>query len=371
MKILQVIPSLNAIGGAEKFVMELSVALHQTGQDITILSLYSKENDFFDNFIETNNLKVVYLNKKRGVDFKTSAQLIKEIKKINPDIIHGHLNFHLTLMLSGRYKIRDIPFVETLHQDFSNPDKNRMLKKYISRLYKSKTFVPVAISDEVKRTAVKYFNISKEIPVIYNGIKLPDLSSNQPINTRKNEFITVSRLDPIKNHYLMIEAVSNLVNKGYNPKLTIIGNGGIFFELNRKIKEKLMENNIFLIGEKKNVFDYLITHKFFLLPSFSEGNPLSLLEAMSCGLIPIVTNIGGPKDIVSAEHGYLVDPYEVNTLVSAMEDVINNPQKNESYSKTNFEKSKKYNIYNTAKEYLVLFNKLLVSNFKNRILIDK
>lgn len=360
MKILQIIPSLNAVGGAEKFVVELSASIQQNDNDIILLSLYSKNNDFFDNFIEANNLKVLYLNKKRGVDFKTARELIKVIKKINPDVIHGHLNFHLTLMLGGKFKIKKIPYIETLHQDFSNSSKNIILQKYKSKLYNNKKVIPVAISDEVNKSAVKYFNLSEEIPTIYNAIKLPYLISNPPLNARKNEFITVSRLAPVKNHYLMIEAIAQLIKKGYNPKLTIIGNGELYFDLKKLIQEKKLENNIFLIGEKRNIFDYLITHKYFLLPSFSEGTPISLLEAISCGLVPIVTNVGGPKDIVSEENGYLIDPYDVNTLISAMENVINDSEKNEIYSKQNFEESKKYNIDNTAKEYLKLYNNVLM-----------
>lgn len=359
MKILQVIPDLNAVGGAENFVLQLSASLQESGQDVTILSLYPKNNDFFDNFIETNNLNVLYLNKKRGIDFKTARELIRTIKKINPDVIHGHLRFHLTLMLSGKYKIKNIPFVETFHQNYAVASENKILKKYMSKSYNNKNIIPVAISDQVKVTAARYFNINEQIPVIYNGIKIQKVSSNKPINYRKNEFITVSRLYPVKNHYLMIDAIDQLIKKGYSPELTIIGDGELFFELKKMIKEKKLEKNIFLIGEKKNVFDYLLTHKYFLLPSFSEGNPISLLEAMSCGLVPIVTKIGGTIDIVNNENGYLIDPYDVSTLVSAMEYVIKNPGKNELFSKINFEKSKKFEISVTAKEYLELYKNLM------------
>ena len=161
MKILQIIPSLNSIGGGEKFVMELSASLQQYGHDIKILSLYSKKNDFFDDFIKTNNLDVIYLNKKRGVDFKTARKLIKVIKKTNPDIIHGHLLFHLTLMLGGKFKIKTIPFIETLHQDFYGASGNKILKNYMSKLYNNNKVIPVAISDEVKKSAIKYFKIGR------------------------------------------------------------------------------------------------------------------------------------------------------------------------------------------------------------------
>lgn len=355
MKILQIIASLNTVGGAEKFVMELSAALQKKGHDVTILSLYSRNNDFFDNFIKVNNLKVLYLNKKRGVDFQTSQKLVNLINEVKPDVIHGHVRFHLTLMLANKRKIKNIPFFETFHLDYATADENFIIKKYISKLYEKRIVEPVAISEEVKRTATKFFNIKREVSVIYNGIELPSLTQNIPIALRENEFITVSRLAPVKNHFLMIEAINKLVEKGHNPRLTIVGNGELFDEIRQKILEKKLENNIFLLGEKKDVFNHLISHKFFLLPSFSEGNPLSLLEAMACGLVPIVTNVGGAKDIVSEDNGYLVDPYDVNTLVKAMEEVILNPQKNEKQSVINFEKSKKYNIENTAKEYLKLF----------------
>lgn len=358
MKILQVIPTLNSVGGAEKFVMELSASLQKLGQEVIILSLYSKKNDFFDKFIQENGLNVMYLNKKRGVDLKVAKAMISLINKIKPDVIHGHLRFHLTLMLGGRKKIKNIPFIETFHHDFATASENILLKMYASKLYNKRIVVPVAISTEVKRTAIKYFGIKKDIPMIYNGIGLPVVKVNPPLMSRKNDFITVSTIYPIKNHNIMINAVVELKRKGYNPNLTIIGKGELFSDIDQKIINNKLESNVFLLGEQKNVFDHLISHKFFLLPSFSEGNPLSLLEAMACGLVPIVTNIGGPKDIVGEKNGYLVDPHDVNTLVKAMEEVINNPEKNEVLSKNNYEKSIGFDINNTAKEYLELYIKI-------------
>ena len=68
MKIIQVIPSLQIIGGAERFVIDLAIAQQNLGHDVLVISLYENGECYFEQDIIKNNLKVVFLNKKRGFD---------------------------------------------------------------------------------------------------------------------------------------------------------------------------------------------------------------------------------------------------------------------------------------------------------------
>ena len=96
----------------------------------------------------------------------------------------------------------------------------------------------------------------------------------------------------VKNQNLLIHAFNELNQKGFNFILLVIGDG---FDDN--FKSRACEK-IHFLGLKNNVSDYLNCADAFCLTSNYEGLPISLLEAISCGVVPICTNVGGISDVI-------------------------------------------------------------------------
>ncbi|MFA5659980.1 MAG: glycosyltransferase family 4 protein [Bacilli bacterium] len=366
MRIVQIIPYIKTIGGAEKFVFELSVELQKLGNSVTIITFYKVEG-FFDDYIKSNNLHVIYLNKKRGVDIRTSIRLRKLISRINPDIVHCHLNYHSTFFFGRIQKMKNPVFVETIHSTYiknqNNPvmKKNSMLIRVISGWYKRKIVTPVAISDSVNDSTRSFFNLSTPIPLIYNGISLADLGSVPSISKRKFDFINVASFIPLKNQIAIVNAAKILKDKGYKFKITLVGIGPTFENVKNAIESNDLGGYISMLGQRKDIFELLKMHKVFLLPSLTEGNPLSVLEAMAAGLMVIATEKGGTVNLIKPNiNGFLIDPNDYTFLASLMETSLVDQTIVKTISKNNLLLSSNFDIVNTARQYSTLYADLLI-----------
>ena len=111
---------------------------------------------------------------------------------------------------------------------------------------------------------------------------------------------TVCRLSPEKNLTYFLDIAKDM--KEYN--FVVVGDGPEKRNLLRKIRTDNI-NNVIFVGHQKNIEDYLNCFDLFLLTSHIEGTPISMLEAMSCGLNVIVPKVGGIPDIIKNEENFL------------------------------------------------------------------
>ena len=122
----------------------------------------------------------------------------------------------------------------------------------------------------------------------YKGFKIP-----------KYDLIHVSKLTENKNVECILRAVSLLKKSNININCCIIGDGDQMQNLIDYVSENDIKENIFFEGYKKNVLDYYRNSKIFIQSSKNEGLSLALVEAISCGLVPIITNAGSEKDYIT------------------------------------------------------------------------
>ena len=136
----------------------------------------------------------------------------------------------------------------------------------------------------------------------------------------QNLFVPAGPVDVV----LDTDAFNELDRRGSDFVLLVLGDGfdqGAGAGLKTRACEK-----IHFLGLKNNVADYLYCSNAFCLTSIFEGLPISLLEAMACGVIPICTNIGGVPDVVQdGRNGYLSDVTDkdyINELFSISSKII-------------------------------------------------
>lgn len=142
----------------------------------------------------------------------------------------------------------------------------------------------------------------------------------------KNRFVSVGRLEPIKNYKNILEAMNRL-NKSYvDFKFVIFGMGFLEPELNTYIKENNLEDKVLMIGAINNAINYMHLFDYFLLASVHEGFPNSLIESMSQGLIPFVTDSGDSFDIVSNNRGVKIEDIDSNSIQHSVNNFLNHKQ---------------------------------------------
>jgi glycosyltransferase involved in cell wall biosynthesis len=312
MNILQIVYSL-APGGAERFAVDLSNELTRQGNDVTLCVLRDDSHGNFGFYKHEVSEKINYVNLKIpvGLRFKNIFTLYKLIKEIRPQVVHCHLNlvnylFPLTIIFP---KIR---FFNTIHSNPKNEVSNSIeywIRRYFFSNFKMNT---VTISEETSRYFISYYK-TKPYKEIYNGRALPKPTSahsdvKNEINKFKDNgntvFLHIGSCNSAKNQRMLINVFNKAVNDGYQVVLMIIGQG-FNSEEGRNLKN-LACNKIIFLGEKHNVSDYLLNADAFCLSSVREGMPISLIEAMACGCIPICTPIGGLLNTIkNGKTGYL------------------------------------------------------------------
>lgn len=151
-----------------------------------------------------------------------------------------------------------------------------------------------------------------------------------PINIRnhtfENNIVSIGRLSIEKGHQILIEAFAMIQNK--NWRLHIIGDGPEMLNLKAlSIKLSISENVIFH-GHKKEFSDILSKASIFVLPSFYEGFPNALLEAMSIPLACISSDcVAGPREIIQHNiNGLLFEPKNVNDLFCKLNNLVSNTE---------------------------------------------
>lgn len=179
--------------------------------------------------------------------------------------------------------------------------------------YRFADIAVVTSSRDKQYICSKYHILPEKVEVLYNYV---DTSLFRPINCEKytDRMIFVSRLNLQKNLFSLIEAVSD-----YNLTLDIYGNGELYSELLAQAKKLNAKVNFMGIVPNNELPNILNRYRYYILPSFYEGMPKSLLEALACGLVCIGTDVEGINDIIEdGVSGYLAKSTQPQALVEAI-----------------------------------------------------
>ena len=364
MKIIQVIPHLGS-GGAERFIVDLSNELVQMGNNVILLTLYDLEGEygFYKNDINTK-VKKISLHKSIGFSLKSIWQIIDVVKREKPDIIHSHLNSLQYTILPQIFMANG---VHTIHNEAHLEASGRLevvLRKFV---FKHNFIQPVTISQESHDSFLSFYG--KDAVLINNGravdgnIVVSKDVKNEILKYKKSEqtrvIIQLARFQPQKNIPMMARVANRLYCEGYDFSLLFIGSTE-----NRPIVDEvksLMPPCAHILGERHNPLEYLKAADVFALSSLFEGMPISLLEALAVGAIPVCTPVGGIPNVVKDKvNGFLSEDISeesyYNALKKSLDADTDTLKKMREKARESFEP---YSMKICAKKYLILYNNLL------------
>jgi colanic acid/amylovoran biosynthesis glycosyltransferase len=145
-----------------------------------------------------------------------------------------------------------------------------------------------------------------------------------PIPAAPN-LVCVGRLCEQKGQLLLVEAVRRLVTNGVNCHLTLVGDGEMRGAIEGFIRQHQLENYIHLTGNATGdeVQKQILQARAFVLPSFGEGLPVAIMEALALGRPVVTTYIAGIPELVKpGENGWLVPAGSIDDLVEALRQVL-------------------------------------------------
>lgn len=160
---------------------------------------------------------------------------------------------------------------------------------------------------------------------------------------------------------VLLAAWKNVVLEFKNVCLLVLGQGPIENKLKRLCQGLGITKKVRFVGLVNDVRRYLAMSDLFVFPSFYEGFPNSLLEAMACGLPVISTRIGGVVDVVeNRENGVLVEPGNASQLAEALKTLISDTEYASILGKRALETAREgYDINVISEKYMALYERLM------------
>jgi glycosyltransferase involved in cell wall biosynthesis len=187
--------------------------------------------------------------------------------------------------------------------------------------------------------------------VIPGGLEGSRFSSKKENQVKLYDLILVARLDPIKRIDIFIKILAEL-NKNNNVTAVIVGDGPLKQELQNLAQTLNISKQIEFAGYKQNVSSWLNKSRIFMLTSDSEGLPLSIMEALTCGLPVISSKVGDIADIIiDGSNGFLVEPRDIPEFTAKAESLLLDPKSYDSMSDNAMESGSAYSSEKIAQKW--------------------
>ncbi|EKQ56950.1 MULTISPECIES: glycosyltransferase family 4 protein [unclassified Clostridium] len=290
--------------------------------------------------------------------------LLMHLVNFNYDILHVHTasraSFYrksIFIKISKLYKKKVIIHVHGAEfKEFYLDESSSLNKSYIRNIFKLADKV-IVLSEEWKEF---FLNICDEekIIVMYNSIIIPpkEQKSYKDIN-----ILFLGRLGHRKGVYDLLSIIPNILRINNNIKVNLLGDGEIQ-EVEKLCKEKGIDDHVSVLGWVKGSAKEKIIKEstIFVLPSYNEGMPMSVLESMGYSLPIISTNVGGIKNqVLNGVNGFLIEPGDKIKLTECINQLINSEELRENMGKESYELVKrKFNINNILTQLEKLYEEL-------------
>ena len=354
----------------KKVLFTATVDSHILQFHIPYLKMFKEKG--YEVHVATNGTEnIPYCDVKHVVSFErcpikiNNLKAIKQLKKIIDkekfEIIHCHTPMGSVVTRLAAKKAREegtkvIYTAHGFHFYKGAPLINWMIFYPIEKYLSQYTDCLITINNEDYELARKKFKKCKQIELIY-GVGVDENKFNfkmtnqekhelrKSLGLRDNDFvlIEVGELNKNKNQIMAIEAMKDLVKINNSIKLLLVGVGTQEQFYQNKIKEYNLQNNVYILGYRRDIPKLMKISNILLSLSYREGLPVNVMEAMASGLPIIATDCRGNKDlIVNGENGYIININNMNELKEKILFLLENKNICEQFEINSKKKIKKY-----------------------------
>ena len=308
-------------GGSGVVATELGMALADKGHEVHFITYNQPVRlDFLSHNLHFHQVVIEEypLFEYQPYELALSTKMVEVVRKYSLEVLHVHYaipHAYAAYMAKQMLKEKglDVRVVTTLHgTDITLVGSHPTYKSAVEFSINNSDVVTV-VSNNLKETTNKLFNITKEIKVIYNFIDAKKYDNAQKEECKRialaqpheRIFTHVSNFRPVKRVEDVVKIFSE-VRKEIPAKLLMIGEGPERAKAENLVKELNIIDDVFFLGNSTEVAKILCYTDVFLLPSQTESFGLAALEAMAAGSAVISTNTGGlPEVNIHGKTGFL------------------------------------------------------------------
>lgn len=354
----------NVQGGVETHCENLYPLLIKRGCEVVVFTRKPYVNTKLYNY---KGVKLIHLPcpKHKFLEaFLHTFYGIFAARKINPDILHIHaIGPSLFTPLA---RLLGIKVVITNHgSDYKRKKWNKFAKIVLKlgEFFGSKwSNAIICISEFIAQNVRQKYK--RKVAIIPNGVAIPQILKSETalkkFDLEKRKYIlAVGRFVPEKGFHDLINAFYKLYTK--NWKLVIVGKADHEDKYSLELKKKARENpSVILTGFlTRQSLQELYSHAgLFVLPSYYEGLPIALLEALSYGLSCIVSDIPANREVKLSESRFFKTG-DIQELTGKIDNFINNPLSEEEKSRQISATAEQYNWEKISDMTLLVYNKVI------------
>jgi len=314
------------VGGLETLLVDCINRMPAWRHAVVCLTRYTD----FSARIQRPDVELHALNKPPGLGLGTHLDFWRLMRRLRPAVLHTYnlaaLEYAFTASMAGvPVRIHAEHGRDASDPHGLNPKHNflrRRLVPFVDR------FIPV--SEDLNRWLGEVVRIpASKTQFIKNGVDTDKYAPggapcpDAPWGADDIVIGTVARVQDVKNHRLLVDALARLrtghPDLAARVKLAIVGDGPLLPTVREQVERLGLQDAVWLPGARADIKDILHSFDVFALPSLAEGTPVSMLEAMACGLPVVASRVGGIPEVVDdGVQGLLVPVGDLDALAQAL-----------------------------------------------------
>lgn len=322
-------------GGPEKTILN-SPRFLKGVYDLKLAYIRPKDDREYDLIERARQMDVdlIDIPEGSGFDPRTLVRLAEEIQRFRPDILHAHdYKTNVLAVLLGRWF--GIRVLTTLHG--YGLAEGRLATYYqFDRWSLQRMDHVIAVSEELHQKLNDLRIPATRCSLIHNGIDTEQFRRRCPVQEAKARLGlpghrlvigAVGRLTAVKGFDLLIRAVDQLLKRGFDVELMIVGDGEDRPRLEELIVQLARTDRIRLLGHRPDIKPIYEALDVFVLSSLNEGLPNVVLEAMALEVSVAASRVGAVSQVVEdGINGLLIEPRQVEDMTRVLAQLLTNPE---------------------------------------------
>lgn len=323
-------------GGVEQVVQKLALHLVDEGFEVGIFTLDDGTRAFeLQDVPEISfyTASALDLTEIVGLQSMFSVSALREFRRVlqefQPDIVHAHNRFFYTSVLAALYSIRaDYKLVTTLHLGDIGMISGlggaaaKTFEQTISRFVISRSEQVICVSAAAELIAQSLG--AKRTAVVRNAVDVDEFSPNP---TNGKSLLYIGRFVHNNGIQDLLTALPSILDSHPDAEIHLVGSGPMGEEVQKTIQSSGLSDSVTIYDYVDDISEMYNRASVFCRPSYSEGLPLTMLEAMASGVPPVVTAIAGvPEVVTDHETGIFLEPGNPDEVAQAVIELFDNAE---------------------------------------------